>query len=250
MGKSAIDRFMTVGRIRVWSVIVTIFGDAVLPRGGVAPSAALSELTRAIGVKPEAFRVALSRLTRDGWIERSKEGRRSYYRLSAHGLTEFGHARRRIYARAPGTVECWQMTCTDGAGPDGHVEVAPRLWVGPRSYVNGALVMTGDLSLPDWARAKMADKEVYAGYAVLARVLEDTLGTSAGGDMPGLQAAATRTLAIHQWRRLVLRHGDWPAHVFPAGWQGEVCRARLHDMLQMLDPAAQNWFDANFQHPG
>ena len=61
-----------------------------------------------------------------------------------------------------------------------------------------------------------------------------------------LEAAAIRTLVVHQWRRLLLRHEDWPVEVLPEGWQGEVCRGLVHDTLRALDPAANTWMDAAF----
>ena len=249
MGKTAIDSLVALGQMRVWSLIITIFGDAVLPRGGTAPSTALAELTGAIGVKPEAFRVALSRLTRDGWIERSRTGRHSFYRLSQKGLDTFAPASARIYAAAPGEVSRWQLVARPGGdGPDGFAEVAPRLWLGPvGALVPGdALAVEGSLAdPPDWARAALTDVDTVAGYAALADVLDSVLDEVARTKLDPLTAAAIRTLVIHQWRRLVLRHGDWPAGVFPEGWQGEVCRDRVHAILATL-PQASNWFDTAF----
>lgn len=249
MGKTAIDSLVALGQMRVWSLIITIFGDAVLPRGGTAPSTALAELTGAMGVKPEAFRVALSRLTRDGWIERSRTGRHSFYRLSDKGLDTFAPASTRIYATAPGPVPRWQIVARpEGEGPDGFAEVAPRLWLGPAGAVlpADALAVEGELANPpDWVREAVADADTVAGYSALAEVLESVrMGIGTTHPDP-LTAAVVRTLVIHQWRRLVLRHADWPLEVFPDGWQGEACRDSVHAILSAL-PQAGNWFDRAF----
>lgn len=249
MGKTAINSLAALGQMRVWSLIITIFGDAVLPRGGTAPSTALADLTGAMGVKPEAFRVALSRLTRDGWIERTRTGRRSFYRLSQKGMDTFGQASTRIYATAPATVDHWQLVSHPGGdGPDGFAEVAPRLWLGPAGLAapRDALSVEGALTaLPDWARAATADPDVTRGYAALAPVLDGVAANIAANPPDPLLAAAIRTLVIHQWRRLLLRHHDWPVSVLPGGWQGEVCRSRVQALLTDL-PAATDWFDTAF----
>lgn len=251
MGKTPIERLTELGQMRVWSLIVTIFGDAVLPRGGTAPSTALAELTSEIGIRPEAFRVALSRLTRDGWIERSRAGRRSFYRLSKTGLATFGPASERIYAPAPAQVDRWQIVVPAQSPPAGHVEIAPRVWLGPASADESpegapedALRVCGRMSLPDWARENTAEPDVVAGYKTLAATLGAVADRIAAEPPAGVTAAAIRTLVIHQWRRLVLRHGDWPAEVFPPDWQGETCRHRVLALLEALDPAARDWFDA------
>lgn len=249
MSKAAIDELTGLGHLRVWSLIVTIFGDAVRPRGGVAPSAALAELTGAMGIRPEAFRVALSRLTRDGWIERAREGRNSFYRLSRKGRETFGPASERIYARAPARVEAWQLV----AAPEPleiahHAEIAPRLRLGPAGAVPPeAVVVAGALqNMPAWARQKTVAEDVVVGYAALAAAMRKVLAEVRASRPDPLSAAAIRTLAVHQWRRLVLRHEDWPPELFPEGWQGELCRELFHELLAALDPEASTWFDEAF----
>src|SRR6056297_3639725 len=101
-GCDTIANLARLGDLRVWSVIITIFGDAVQPRGGTVSAEALGRITRLMEIRPEALRVALFRLARDGWIERRQEGRKSFYRLSPDGIARFGPATRRIYAPGPG----------------------------------------------------------------------------------------------------------------------------------------------------
>ncbi|MFN3145743.1 MAG: hypothetical protein ACE368_11065 [Paracoccaceae bacterium] len=42
--------FLALGPLRVWSVIITIFGDSVGPRGGTVPASALAEIGGRIGI--------------------------------------------------------------------------------------------------------------------------------------------------------------------------------------------------------
>ena len=53
-------------RLRVWSLVITVFGDCVQHRGGAISTARLGRLLGRIGVEPGALRTALSRLGRDG----------------------------------------------------------------------------------------------------------------------------------------------------------------------------------------
>ena len=60
-----INAFHAGGRPRVWSLVVTIFGDAVLHRGGCIATLRLQELLERVGIEAGALRTALSRLARD-----------------------------------------------------------------------------------------------------------------------------------------------------------------------------------------
>ena len=53
---------------RVWSLLVTVFGD-LAQDGSALPGTVLGEIMSRVGIKPEAMRVALHRLRKDGWIE-------------------------------------------------------------------------------------------------------------------------------------------------------------------------------------
>ena len=66
-----IDTLAALGDLRVWSVIITIFGDSVQPRGGTVAATTLARITGRMAIRPEALRVALHRLARDGWLERT-----------------------------------------------------------------------------------------------------------------------------------------------------------------------------------
>ena len=96
-----IDRLHGSGRLRVWSVIVTIFGDAVAPRGGKVALATLQEIVTRLRIEPGALRTAMSRLAGDGWVARERQGRNSFFSLDERGRDAFDLATRRIYAAGP-----------------------------------------------------------------------------------------------------------------------------------------------------
>ena len=66
---------------RTGSIAITLFGDAIVPRGGSVALGTLLEFFAAIDVDSSVVRTAMSRLTADGWFEREKVGRNSFYRL-------------------------------------------------------------------------------------------------------------------------------------------------------------------------
>ena len=71
--------------LRAGSLIVTVFGDAIVPRGGSLWLGALLDIMALFGSEAGLVRTALSRLVQDGLFERSRAGKNSYYRLSPQG---------------------------------------------------------------------------------------------------------------------------------------------------------------------
>src|SRR6201994_1377482 len=86
---------------RTGSIIITMFGDAVVPRGGSVALVTLLEFCATIDIDATVVRTAMSRLTADGWFERSKIGRNSFYRLVQKGRLTFDIATRHIYDSPP-----------------------------------------------------------------------------------------------------------------------------------------------------
>ena len=83
---------------RVWSLLVTIFGELAQDQNAEISGQTLRDLLDVIGVRPEAMRVALHRLRNEGWIDSRKTGRRSDYFLTPLGLTESMAASPLIYS--------------------------------------------------------------------------------------------------------------------------------------------------------
>jgi len=260
--ETAIQTLGALGDLRVWSVIITIFGDAVMPRGGKVSASVLATLTDRLGIRPEALRVALFRLGKDGWITRSKQGRNSYYALTKRGRETFLPASRRIYANGPALKGPWHMaalgpgTETERALIDerltqaGYIRLTPLLFLGAggMSYAQDApaqdaLVISGTLHhLPDWAREALAPVSLQQDYVRLEAALLHLMAQPLLKDPE--TAAALRVMLVHQWRRMLLRHADLPAEVLPNRWRGEACRTLVLELYQNLSASADQWLDS------
>ncbi len=82
---------------RTGSIVITVFGDAIVPRGGSVWLGTLLEFFKALDIDSGVVRTAMSRLAADGWLEREKVGRNSFYRLVKRGRQTFDAATRHIY---------------------------------------------------------------------------------------------------------------------------------------------------------
>jgi phenylacetic acid degradation operon negative regulatory protein len=241
---------------RTWSVLVTLFGDAIVPRGGEVWLGTLLDIFAALDVAPGVVRTAASRLARDGWIERRRAGRLSFYRLAGGGRAPFAAAGRSIYAARPPAWDGALHLIIVPEGEAGRAALAQAgfgqplagLWLGaalPPAGAGGiALTARADpaalrrLAAMAWPLARLA--ESYARFAGLFA----PLGAHAAG-LGGLEALAARTLLIHHWRRIVLRDPRLPAALLPEGWPGEAARALCARLYHALLPASEAWLDAH-----
>lgn len=226
------------GRLRVWSLVITVFGDLVQHRGGVISTARLGILLSRIGIEPGTLRTALSRLSRDGWVERERLGRTSLYRLSPQGVARFAPATSLIYA-APkqGKIEKWSLFVTMENAGGAQISLVPAEHV-----PQGAdCVVTGSLDyLSDTYRTRFLTPDM---RAVLKALAKDISAVESAPDLAPLDAAAARVLLIHRWRRFILRHPEPTRDLLPPDAPLADPRADLARVYQGLWARAEAWLD-------
>jgi phenylacetic acid degradation operon negative regulatory protein len=229
-------RLIDMGDLKVWSVLVTIFGDLTPKSTDAIEGPVLSTLMLQMGIKPEALRVAIHRLKKDGWIETTKQGRISRYALSAFGRDETAKAIPLVYGETPDRSGDWFVITTHApAGSD-----CPPDWIsiGNTTYLSQALpvgtshMMVSKLSapLPDWAMDRLLPPNLKDGYEELSNLLTSSLPARKKFD--ALDSLTLRVLILHRWRRLVLRHHPGVLTLMPPDWTGSNCRHRVLSALQ------------------
>lgn len=263
-----IDRLHARGRLRVWSLVITVFGDAVVPRGGQAPLTLLQDLMARLRIEPGAVRTAMSRLAADHWVLREREGRNSFYRLADEGRHAFDLATRRIYAAGPPAWDGrWIVAVAPTAGDAGarvvrdeemrargFVPTGPASWIRPHTDTgdpgaglpSGLLVVAGPaLRIPEGVTRLWSLDAVAAGYRALCSELSPLARALDGGaDLAPLDAMAARTLVNHGWRRLVLRDPGLPSVLLPQDWPGEEARALVRHLYARLAAPSESWLDS------
>ena len=253
-----IARLHSNGRLRVWSLIITFFGDAVALRGGRVALSTLQDAMGLLKVEAGAVRTALSRLAGEGWVERQREGRLSFYKLTDQGQAAFDEPTRRIYA---GTAPDWDGKWTiaiearDKPGEDvssslrnlGFVAVGGKTWLKAGSEAgrlpDDLLVVSGtgsDLPAPLLSLWKLDNHAAH-----YSRFITDWKSFDASDDLSPGDCMAARTLLIHDWRRIVLRDPGLPDALLPAGWIGHDARKLVRQTYHDLLPGSENWLDAN-----
>ncbi len=261
-----IDRLHERGRLRVWSLVITVFGDAILLRGGRVGLSTLQALMARLRIEPGAVRTAMSRLAADHWVTRERDGRNSYYRLADEGRHAFDLATRRIYAAGPpGWDGRWIVAVApEGEGGKrsgrdlalgelGFVPTGPRAWLKPHTQGSDPLEdLPEDLLVIDGAAVRIPDKvgrlwqlggvaDAYGALREELSPLADAL--SRGSALAPLDAMAARVLVNHSWRRIVLRDPGLPAALLPEDWPGEDARRIVRDVYSALAGPSEAWLD-------
>ena len=239
------------GHVKVWSLIVTIFGDAILPRGGTVSALTLKRLTGMLGVSDGARRTALSRLAADGWVETARVGRHAFYRLVEEGRETFERASARIYAAPrhdpsrPGEgAERMVAVLPEGTDAEAVALTHRGLRLDARTVLfeadaetrralanADAAILCGDARLPLWVG------EAARAAQFPARAPLDAF-RSLPERMAPREAMVARTVLVHLWRRQCLRERD-----LPAGLADEEDRDLVARTYRRLLAPSEAWLD-------
>lgn len=259
--------------IRAGSLIVTLYGDALAPRGGSLWLGSLNTLVEPFGIEPGLVRTAMSRLVTDGWFERSRDGKKSFYRLSTHGEAELAAAGSQIYAAADppwtGRMEIVVLTTEDAKSRQGQREGLAALGFGQLasnvmlrplpasgSSVAAAQSPTAEISLcAHDVRTAEARQLVTTGWSLDAladayRQLHGDIAPRTGridalDRISDAAAFQIRVLLIHEWRRIVLRDPRLPAELLPDDWPGARARQSVAQIYRACWPGCERWLDSN-----
>ena len=96
-----VARFRRQRPLRGGSLLVTILGDAIAPRGGTIALGSLIRLAMPFGLTERLVRTSIGRLANEQWVSFERSGRASFYSLTAHGRARFAEATQRIYGAPP-----------------------------------------------------------------------------------------------------------------------------------------------------
>jgi phenylacetic acid degradation operon negative regulatory protein len=241
---------------RAKSLVVTIFGDAIQPHGGSIRLKALINLLAPFEINHRLVRTSVFRLVRDHWLQPSKHGRESSYRLTESGQRRFALAYDRIYRRqALDWDGRWTLVALPVNGItreqrvhlrkelewQGLRQLAPNLLGQPqvnwaalaevldrlnarRKLITCQVVESGALgtrSLAELVKSSWNLSEVIKGYRQFLRRFSalDELTSDSDAIRPP-EWFIIRSLLIHAFRRIVLHDPVLPPELLPTLWIG------------------------------
>lgn len=265
-----VSRFERRRPLRAGSLIVTLYGDAIAPRGGSLWLGSLNELAAPFGIGPGLVRTAMSRLVADGWFDRNRIGKNSYYRLSRRGAAEFASAAKRIYSAG---VINWdgKLSLAVLSSPDTKVRQATRDALSRAGFgqlaagvmVRPAREDTGSVSgfssviwleaaprnakdMIELARSSWDVEAIGNAYASFADDVAPLVKSITKVEkLRGRDAFRLRILLIHEWRRIVLRDPQLPAMMLPPDWPGHAARDHVRKIYAACRNDCEAYLDSH-----
>ena len=248
---------------RTGSIVITVFGDSIVPRGGSVWLGTLLEFFAAIDIDSSVVRTAMSRLAADGWLERERIGRNSFYRLAERGQQTFEAATRHIYDPPPsdwtGRFELLLIghaedrdSAREALRNAGFGSPLPGVWVAPSGAPvpeEAAQAIRLEVSAEDDSGRRLLSESwplgrtagAYQKFMATFAPLHDWLDR--GEAVTDIDAFIARILLIHHYRRVVLRDPLLPGALLPEDWPGRPARKLCGDIYRALLPASERWLD-------
>lgn len=250
------------------AAVFDLYGDHLRDRGNWAPIASIIRLLGAVDIASPAVRTAVSRLVREGWLERvEREGQRGYA-ATPRARYRLAEAWRRIYRTDESPWDGrWHVVIlrrpqdrtvrarvAAGLGYLGYARLARDTWVAPRPNpeLSSALRTEGvtctafhadygddghDLAAGLWDLAGLADD--YRGFLEQTRLLRARLPADPDPQL----AFASRTELVHEWRKFLFRDPGLPPQVLPPVWPGHEAAALFDQTSAVLLPPARAFVD-------
>jgi phenylacetic acid degradation operon negative regulatory protein len=246
--------------LRSGSLITTVFGDSIAPRGGKVWLGSLIKVMADFGISERLVRTSVFRLARDGWLQSEQVGRRSYYSLSEAGREQFDQATHRIYGAAVTEWDGrWCLLLLSGLNTADKDRVRKECgWLGfgamsanilahPAPNLSDLDVTIQRLDVAE--QLVVLDGQTIRNESGMRRLahgswnlegLDTRYGEFVAMFRPIVRALAsdsqlfektafmTRTLLIQEYRKILLRDPMLPDDLLPADWQGkaayQLCR--------------------------
>jgi phenylacetic acid degradation operon negative regulatory protein len=279
-----IDQFLASEPPRSKSLVMTIFGDAIVPHGGEIWLGSLIDLLAPFGVNDRLLRTSVFRLAQEGWLSARRDGRRSAYAITPQAMKRLARAYRRIYAPL---VSHWDGSWTIVIGTAASIDATQRgalrkelLWEGysmiapgifghpasdadvleeilTRIGVQGKLAVWRATQLPGVGQRSLGElindgwdlSEVARGYEEFIARFQPLLALlQADADIAREQAFVIRTLLIHAYRRVQLHDPQLPASLLPDPWPGAQAYALARALYRLIHADAGQYISATLRH--
>jgi len=272
--RDLIEQLLERRRPNAKSLIVSVFGDAVLPHGGSVALSSLVGLMALFGINERGVRTSVFRLAREGWLASHQLGRRSFYDLTESGRLRFQAAHQAIYAAGPQPWHgLWTFVLTglfeqetrDKLRADlswqGFGQILPGVMVHPspdesslRQALRDAGITEGgyviNASGKDWMGAKdLRDivgrawdlAALAAGYQAFLESFRPFVWLVTEAAPSPETSFRLRTLLIHDYRRALLRDPRLPDELLPAAWPGAAARLLCRNLYRQVQASAEDY---------
>jgi len=248
---TTVQQLTKLEAIKTWSLVVTLLGDMSQPQ---ISGKQMGLLLGHVGLKPEAIRVAMHRLKKDGWITSSKNGREVLYSLSKQGVDATELVYSDVYRTDLKYPNGWNLYLVESddafeeRGPE-IIRLLKRLYLVPNGHeaeCSSALhIAVQNNNIPIWLVERLIPVDVLAIAKQLNKLALDIINAHSIDPIQTAVAtvddSALRLLFLHRWRKMALRENTW-AHIslFPEGDIAQ-CQRHVTQLLAKWPRINPNW---------
>jgi phenylacetic acid degradation operon negative regulatory protein len=257
-----IQAFHAENPLRVWSLIVTVFGDIVMQQGTRQPpspiwSGAIIALLELLGIDAGLVRTSLSRLVANGILIRIKLGRNTYYELAAPSQKAFSSAANVIYGRTARDPKSQLLMvsidrCSNRAKTRELLMTKGVRFIGPTVGLVADDPEKAFLHWPDGCLLSIpqATPELFLAAQDAWNLTElnqsyrrflDVFSSAESDTLVDTAAVTTRILLVHQFRRLKLRDPELAEEALPKSWLGNEARQHFETQLAAYHKKSEQW---------
>jgi len=287
--RKLVESFRSRPTLRSGSLITTVFGDAIAPRGGNVWLGSLIAVMADFGISERLVRTSVFRLTRDGWLQSEQVGRRSYYSLSEEGRARFEQATHRIYSVPAGSWDGrWCLLLLSGLDTSakdiarkelgwlGFAQLSANVLAHPApdlvdldlairhiGAADALVVLEGQTIRNESGMRNLAHNgwklsEINERYEAFLKMFRPVIKAIGGAEkIDQKQSFMVRTLLIQEYRKVLLRDPQLPAELLPPDWKGtaayQLCRnlyLATHQGADQYLSSAMETIDGPLPPPG
>lgn len=253
------------------ALLLTVLGEFVLPAGGAAWTSTFVAVANQLGVGEKNARQALSRISDQGFIERSRHGRSVRWALTTAGRELLETGTERIYQFGSREIDWngrWLVAHCPVPEPQrtlrnelrrelaflGFGELSPSLLVSPH--------VGHDVRLRAVIRRLGLERESTIMWSETVDGLDDIALVSKAWNLDDLgdsyrsfsvshrnveaptahEAFRALVALVHDWRRFPFADPELPTQLLPSSWAGTTAATLFHERHSLLSPEAQRWF--------
>ena len=277
-----VSNFQKKRPLRAGSLIITIYGDAIVPRGGTVWLGSLMKLVEPMGISQRLVRTSVYRLVQESWLQTEKVGRCSYYSLTGPGLRRFEQAFQHVYSLS--TKEwsgSWCLVFLNQLAPELRQKVreelkwlsfgsmAPGVMEHPRFTRNELLPLLQEWgALDDTIVMETVPMEQKSSRALRLQVRESWNLDELGGryrrflsqfrpvwrelqnedNLTPKECLTLRVLLIHEYRKILLRDPLLPDELLPGDWEGRSAKQLCRTLYRQIYARAEQWLDQTLEN--
>ncbi len=270
--RPTVSRRREIGSASARSLLMTMLGEFVLPRGGQVWTQALVSALALFDIEPKSARQALARTAAEGLLASERVGRQVRWTLTPPGQCLLSEGARRIYSFGRDEVEWdgrWlvllvsvpesqrdlrhrirtQLNWAGFGSPAAGVWVSPhpsQQAEGQRILADAGMNSSAMSFVASYGQVGSQDMLVARSWdlGALEQHYEDFIDEFTGLDpATGEAALRAQTRLVHEWRRFPFLDPRLPVQLLPENWSGAKAAGLFHARHADWHPAAQRQWE-------